>query len=148
MEHKESTSEQKAPPAKDKQKLTKMVLFILVLLAVVAIGLLISNHNKNKAASHVQAAAIDTAEITISKDGFSPATIQIKKGQSVTWTNTDDATHQVAADPHPTHSSLSTLVSDPLSKNDTYTYPFEKAGTYTYHDEQNPLKFNGTIIVK
>ena len=44
--------------------------------------------------------------------------------------------------------SLSGLTdSDVLDPNDSFSFTFENTGTFTYHDELNPSKFKGTIIV-
>ncbi len=145
---------QDAPPkGSSKQPSMKVVLTALVMLMVLAAAFLALKFDKKparKTANNATSTAtvINQAEVTITKDGFVPATIQVRTGQSVNWTNLDDAMHQVAADPHPTHSSLSDLVGESLSKSESYSFVFEKTGTYTYHDELNPLKFHGTVIVK
>lgn len=88
------------------------------------------------------------AHVSTTKDGFTPQTIQVKKGQSVTWINTDKSPHQVASDPHPTHTNLPGFDSqEALTLNDSFTFTFEKTGTFTYHDNLNPLKFRGTVVV-
>ncbi|MDP2672117.1 MAG: cupredoxin domain-containing protein [Candidatus Daviesbacteria bacterium] len=89
------------------------------------------------------------AQVTITDKSFEPATLQIEKGQQVTWVNQDQDLHQVASDPHPTHTNLSGFDSEePLAKDDAFSFIFEKEGTFTYHDHLNPLEFKGTIIVK
>ncbi|MSR68635.1 hypothetical protein EXS66_02515, partial [Candidatus Saccharibacteria bacterium] len=82
-------------------------------------------------------------------DGFEPATVMIKAGASVAWVNIDSNPHQIASDPHPTHSSFPDLYApEPLGTNDVYSMIFEKAGTYTYHDNLNPYTFKGVVIVE
>lgn len=88
------------------------------------------------------------ATITINKEGFTPATITIKAGTNVTWANTDSAEHAIASDPHPTHTGLKGLESITLNKGGTYTFSFDKPGTYTYHDHLNPYKSMGTVVVE
>lgn len=88
-----------------------------------------------------------TVSVDISGFAFSPAQITIKVGDTVTWTNKDDAPHKVASNPHPTHTDLPGLVSDILAKGDTYSYTFEKAGTFGYHCHLHP-NMTGTIIVE
>lgn len=88
------------------------------------------------------------AQVTITDKGFSPATIKVKKGSQVTWTNLDKAPHLVASDPHPTHTLLPGLESPVLLSNDSYSFIFEKVGSFTYHDHLNPYKFKGTVIVE
>lgn len=89
------------------------------------------------------------AQVTITAQGFVPQTILIKKGSPVNWTNRDNKTHQIASDPHPTHLLLPALGKGKnLSPGSSFTFTFDKTGTFTYHDEQNPLKFKGVVIVK
>jgi plastocyanin len=90
---------------------------------------------------------IASAQVTISENGFSPATISVKLDQAVTWTNNDTTSHYVISDdPKPTDSSLPYLNSQAISPTSNYSYVFNKQGTYTYHDTTNP-KFKGTVIV-
>jgi plastocyanin len=90
-----------------------------------------------------------TASVVINKDGFLPATIKVKKGTTVTWTNQDASPHRVASDPHPTHEGLPGLDSgEPLAKGDTYSFTFEKTGTFTYHDHLNPMTLQATVVIE
>ncbi len=92
---------------------------------------------------------LPAAEVTLSKTGFVPRTISVQKGQSVKWTNSDTLPHRIAVDPHPTHTGLEGFDSEEsITPKGTYTFTFEKAGTYTYHDETNPGKIQGTVIVE
>ena len=73
----------------------------------------------------------------------------IKAGQAVVWTNKDNAPHAVASDPYPTDNTLRQFNSlTNISPSDTYSFVFNKAGTYTYHDDRNPYSFIGTVVVK
>ncbi len=89
------------------------------------------------------------AQVTITAEGFVPQTILVKKGSTIKWANRDNRPHQVASDPHPTHTMIPTLGKGKLlPTGSSTTLTFDNAGTFTYHDEQDPLKFKGTIIVK
>lgn len=89
------------------------------------------------------------ATVDINETGFNPVVIKVKKGERVQWVNKDSRMHQVAADPHPTSSSLSTLKShEAILKDETYTAVFEKTGTFTYHDFLDPLNYQATVIVE
>jgi len=84
------------------------------------------------------------AAVTIKDSAFEPATIQIKKGQDVTWTNEGQAAHHIYAD----QSTTAGLDSqNPLNNGDTYTFTFENPGTYYYYDSLNP-KLNATVVVE
>lgn len=86
--------------------------------------------------------------VEITKDGFVPATLSIPKGTRVTWVNKGSGSHQVAANPHPEHSSVQGLDSrSPIGSDNSYSYTFDQPGTYTYHDHMNPAN-NGTVVVE
>jgi plastocyanin len=82
-----------------------------------------------------------TKGINIYSTGFSPKSVTITEGDTVIWTNRDGAAnHQILAD-------KGQFVSPILKKNQSFSYTFKAAGTYTYKDELHP-KLAGTIIVK
>lgn len=81
------------------------------------------------------------AQITITKDGFVPATITVAKDQVVVWVNKDKSDHQIV-------SQQLELEGEILKEGDSFSFIFEKSGTYTIRDRLNLLKFAGTVIVK
>lgn len=86
------------------------------------------------------------AEYTSS--GFSPKSITVKVGTTVTWTNTSGKSMWVASNPHPTHQDLPGF--DQLAKVDkdgTYSYTFTKAGSWKYHNHLAPND-TGVVIVQ
>ena len=86
--------------------------------------------------------------INISDEGFTPATLLVKKGQAVTWENGDAAPHRVAANPYPEHTELPDLDSQvSVSPGGTYVYTFNETGTFNYHAHEDPVKYHGTITV-
>lgn len=94
-------------------------------------------------------APLITAQVSIKATGFSPQTLQVKKGTQVIWLNLDARPHQIMTDPHPLHNSLSQFQQNsPLKQGDTFSFTFDKTGTFTYHDETNPLKVKGIVIVE
>jgi len=134
----------------------------LVALIVLVIGvLLIANHKYNKPSTTSNApsrssaaqgpaspAKIAPALVSITKTGFVPATITVQRGQAVTWTNNDTAQHQPISDTaQATGSDPYISANKALNTNDTYTYFFNKAGSYSYHDKTNPV-LQGVVIVK
>lgn len=86
------------------------------------------------------------AEIAVTNQGFIPATILVKQETQVTFISRDNKQHQIASDPHPTHIGLPGFFQ--ARPGASYTYTFTKTGTFTYHDEINPLRFKGIIIVE
>ncbi len=81
-----------------------------------------------------------TYHVAIQNFAFSPSTLNIKKGDTVIWTNMDSAPHTVTSD---TGKELS---SAKLSKGQTFSYTFDEEGTYAYHCAVHPM-MKGTIVV-
>jgi plastocyanin len=80
------------------------------------------------------------ASVTISGFLFSPATITVKKGTTVTWINNDSVGHTVTAD------SGVGPASGLLNNGDSYNYTFDATGTYPYHCSVHP-SMKGTVVV-
>ncbi len=92
-----------------------------------------------------------TAEVSITKDGLTPATIKVDTGTQVTWTNNDTKPHQVSADPHPLHDTIEGFDSDNvLQPGDSLSFTFETPGTYQVHDHLDYLDktYHGTVEVE
>lgn len=79
-------------------------------------------------------------EIAIQNFAFSPATITVKAGDSVTWTNKDLVGHSATAD----DKSFDTGV---LAQNESETVTFDTVGTYTYHCTPHP-NMKATVTVE
>ena len=120
-----------------------ITLLVVALIAVAgAASILIWNALSSEGVSAEEPAA----SVNITAEGFSPATIKIKKGEDVAWVNKDTtATHEVFADQTVVSGLDST---QPLAENDTYIFTFDKAGTYNYYDPLDPVKLKGTVIVE
>jgi plastocyanin len=90
--------------------------------------------------------------------GFSPATLTIKKGTVVTFLNQSDREMWVATDEHPSHTGYAgtsrsehcaaggTTAFDQCARGNVYSFTFDKAGTWDYHDHVN-AQFGGTVVV-
>ena len=82
-----------------------------------------------------------TAEVKIDNFSFTPATLTVKAGTQITWTNGDDIPHTVVSDDH------TTFKSKVLDTNDTFTFTISKPGTYSYFCSIHP-KMTGKVIVE
>lgn len=73
------------------------------------------------------AAPVTGNAVAIQNFAFSPATLKVKAGTTVTWTNQDTDAHTVtsAGSGGPLHSAA-------LVTHATYSYTFTKPGTYAY----------------
>jgi plastocyanin len=58
---------------------------------------------------------------------YSPKTVYVNVGESVTWTNDSDAPHTVTSD------SGDELASENLAEDDTFDHTFSATGTFAYH---------------
>lgn len=80
------------------------------------------------------------AAVSIKGFKFVPAEVNIKVGDTVMWTNEDNA-------PHTIESSDGTLRSDELLEGNTYSYTFTKAGKYDYKCGIHP-SMRGSVTVQ
>jgi plastocyanin len=87
-----------------------------------------------------QAGAATVKTVSIYGSGFSPKTVTVVEGDTVTWVNRDNVNHQVLAD-------KGQFVSPILKPRAKYSFTFNAAGTYTYSDELHP-RLKGTVVVK
>jgi len=85
------------------------------------------------------AAAADAA-IKIDNFVFTPDTLEITAGTTVTWTNNDDIPHAVGAQ------DLS-WKSHAMDTEETFSHTFDKPGTYEYFCTLHP-HMKGKIVVK
>jgi plastocyanin len=86
-----------------------------------------------------QAAAAGASAITIQNFAFAPASLTVKAGTTVTWTNNDSPTHSVKwAD--------GAAGSSPLTTGSSYTRTFATPGTYAYVCGIH-ASMHGTIVV-
>ncbi|MDO8491761.1 MAG: cupredoxin family copper-binding protein, partial [Dehalococcoidia bacterium] len=71
---------------------------------------------------------------------FSPASISVPVGTTVTWTNKDSVAHTVTSD-------SGVFNSGNLSTNKTFSYTFATAGTFPYHCSLHTY-MKGTVTVQ
>ena len=124
-------------------KKTLLAVLVLVIVIVAWVSIAQKKHATNTTPQQ------RTASVSITSAGFTPATLTVKTGTKVTWTNTDSAKagHRVKADPYPTGDSLPGLDSKiDMANGATYSYTFSTPGTVKYHDQVNPL-LNGEVVV-
>jgi len=98
--------------------------------------------------------------VEISAEGFSPATLEINKGDAVMFVNKDTMPHRPASAQHPTHKvypesggcvgSKFDACKD-LAQGESWPFIFYQVGEWKYHDHLNCCTnpaFFGTIVVK
>jgi amicyanin len=77
--------------------------------------------------------------VDITNFAFTPATLTVKAGDTVTWANHDEEPHTVAADDGSFHSPG-------MGTNATYSFTFSKPGSYGYTCSIHPF-MHGTVVV-
>ncbi len=137
----------------DKESIQSLVIGLLIMgFIVVGSGLsfLVKEEKETPAKPTAKTVLVEnTASIEITAKGFVPATLLVKKGTLVTFTNLDKKAHRPASDPHPSHNALPGFDSQTkMQKGQTYSFFFDRVGKWTYHDHLNPLKLKGTIVVE
>jgi plastocyanin len=81
-----------------------------------------------------------TRSVKIQNFAFSPASVTIKKGESVTWTNEDSASHTIVSD-------SDVFQSESLANGQTFSFIFNTAGQFPYHCSIHP-SMKGMVIVQ
>lgn len=85
-----------------------------------------------------------SADVTIQDFTFTPASVSIKVGAAVRWTNHGPSVHTTTSDG-------GVWDSGQLPVNGTFQMTFTKAGTYGYHCTNHPPsvypRFTGTVVV-
>jgi len=142
------------PTINNNTKNSKNLIYVLVaafVILLVGIVLVVSSNKSktNNSAVISQEIKQKPALVEITDSGFVPSTISVNKNQAIIWTNNTDSNHLVATDPYPTDNGVKGFKSNVLNPNDSYAFILpNKSGTYTYHDDLNPYKFKGVIIIK
>ncbi len=92
-----------------------------------------------------------TVTVTISSSGPSPKSVTINKGETVMFVNNDSATHQIASNPHPSHTDYQGFDSlSGIPSGASYSFTFQKTGAFDYHDHLDPFNsgLQGSVTVK
>ena len=84
--------------------------------------------------------ALADATVTIKNFDYSPMMLSIKAGDTVTWKNLD-------GEPHTVVSTDGAFRSKALDQNDSFSFKFDKPGTYKYICSIHP-KMVATVTVE
>lgn len=99
-----------------------------------------------------------TVIVSYTDQGFSPKSIAINEGDTVTWVNESSRGMWVASDIHPTHneypeesasdcSGSSFDACGAFSPGENWSFTFNEVGEWGYHDDLN-LSRTGIVVVK
>ena len=104
------------------------------------------------ASSPTSASGGGSSAVSIADFAFSPQTLTVPAGTTVTWTNNDGAPHTVTSTDGPSTSAQTTGVFDSgnLGSGQTFSFTFDKPGTFYYvctlHAAQASM--HGTVVVQ
>jgi len=82
----------------------------------------------------------DSTQIVIKDFMFAPNSLTVNAGSTVTWANKDDEPHSVVSD-------TGLFRSGAVDTNETFSFKFDKPGTYHFTCAIHP-RMVGTIIVQ
>ena len=87
-----------------------------------------------------KALAAASGSVTIADFSFSPATVTINQGDTVTWVNNGPTSHSAT-------STSGAFDSGVLPKGGSSSHTFDQAGTYSYYCKPHPF-MKGTVVVQ
>ncbi len=120
-------------------KIRRIIQGIIVLALVAVIGKLITTPPPEK--------ITDAATIVFTKDGFSPKRVSIINGGTVTFVNSSGKAFWPASNLHPYHEAYQEFdPKKPVVDGQSWSFTFQKMGTWQYHDHVSPYK-RGVIVV-
>ncbi len=86
------------------------------------------------------AAGPPIVNVKIDNFSFTPATLTVKAGTQITWTNADDIPHTVVSDSAEFKSKV-------LDTDEKFSFTASKPGTYSYFCSIHP-KMTGKVLVE
>lgn len=146
----------------------KSKLFIVVIITAIIIGIyfavkktpaqapiiqeqtLVQNSSSENTASAQSSSVEEISKIIVNytDSGFSPSSLEIKKGQTVQFVNQSAGGMWVGSGPHPTHTAYPEFdAKKSVPSGGVYEFTFDKIGEWKYHNHIGPGK-TGTIIVR
>jgi plastocyanin len=118
-----------------------LLIFSITIAAVAGLALSAPKPNTLQTGAPASAQqAPTTAEVKIDNFSFSPATLTVAAGTTVTWVNHDDIPHTVVS----TDKAFKSKVMDTDEK---FSFTFTKAGEYPYFCGIHP-KMTGKVVVQ
>lgn len=136
--------------------LVKGILTVVFICLLIFVGLYIKEKHSNSdlrkklftqsAATdfiNQQASSVATTSVSLATGVIYPTGIQVSKGSTVTWLNSDDSIYTITT----MADAPEEFTSKPLAGGDSYSFEFTKAGVYGYYVQENPSTMAGVITV-
>ena len=122
---------------------------LLALLAMPAAGATSKRHTESKTGDLPKPVVVQAEEVTIEMQvaqGFTPPSVEIKTGTTVTWHNVEAVDYPVVSGYHQVVADDGAFESPKVAPGARWSFTFDKPGTYTYHCGVHP-NMTGEIIV-
>lgn len=136
----------------------KYIVAIIIILAIVIAGALFYS-KKSQAPGLSPSRPSDDSSVTAGNggqiknlivygdSGFSPNSITVKAGDTVMFKNDSSRDMWVASAPHPVHTDYPGFdAKKGYKKGETYSFIFDKVGTWKFHNHLNPTDFGSVTI--
>ncbi|HSH55888.1 MAG TPA: cupredoxin domain-containing protein [Candidatus Limnocylindrales bacterium] len=106
-----------------------------------------ANETQSGAVGAETPAATNGATVTYTETGFSPETVRLKAGTTLTVTNDSNRALQFDSDPHPQHTANPELNLEIIESGATKTVVVKKTGSHGIHNHVS-ARDTGTVIVE
>ncbi len=137
--------------------MNKSIISIIVIV-IISLGgyFLLQNPQQPAQNSNPETPSVSQSVVTYSDSGYSPSTLRVKVGETVTFKNSSSQSTWTASVFHPTHTAYSTTggcigstfdACKGVQPGESWSFKFDLAGTWKYHNHLNPSN-TGTIIVE
>lgn len=133
----------------------KNLIVVIVLVIIVGVGAVVwmlrppanqTDNTKPNTTSNTSSSQ-STTTITYTDSGFTPSSITVHSGDTITLKNTSSESVQFDSDPHPVHTDDPELNAGAVSPGGSTTFTVSTKGTHGYHNHLNPAQ-QGTIVVE
>lgn len=115
---------------------------VIILVVLALAGWLLTQNSPSKSNS-----SFATATVLMKKDNFEPETVTVKKGATLEFKNMDATARWPASNIHPTHTIYPQFdPRQPIDPGQSWSFTFNKVGSFKYHDHLIP-SIRGTIII-
>ena len=126
---------------------------IIILILIVIAGFFFLNRGDEPAVEermliNPDLEGVVTYEVVLTKDGYKPNEITIKKGEAIIFSITGGNLFWPASNIHPSHYIYSEFDPKiPVKPEQTWAFIFDRVGAWKYHDHLNPI-YTGVIKVE
>lgn len=135
---------------KKQNNTSRRSLIVLAVIGIVALIGIIAVTTVLIRASHVPKASVytngKTATITYTDSGFSPSTLTVARGTTITVVNHSSDLLKFSSGPHPTDNEDPEINMDMLTPGKQGSFIVSKLGTHGFHNHYNEDK-TGTLLV-